>query len=147
MATDLTEVYFYLEGQMPGGKNAVRVDPRSGRHYPTKRFKAWRENACLQLRRWKVRRDQPIEPPCRMDVTYVPGDARIRDVTGMQDALFHLFEYWGIVKDDSQIIEVHWEPVESAIAGTRVRLRTRSPVRPANLLARIHRRQQGSRSR
>lgn len=80
---------------------------RFGKHYPLKRFADWRSNAEVQIRQ-QVGFPRPIESPCNALFSYYPGDLRRRDVPGMIDALFHIFERLALVKDDSLIKNVRW---------------------------------------
>ena len=34
---------FTIHSQIIGGKNQMQIDPRSGRHYPNKKFAFWRD--------------------------------------------------------------------------------------------------------
>jgi Holliday junction resolvase RusA-like endonuclease len=49
-----------------------------------------------------------IEGPCHGRFAYFAGDLRRRDVPGMMDALFHVLERSGIVRDDSLIQTAEW---------------------------------------
>ena len=97
---------FVLKGQIPSGKNAMQVT-RTGHHYPLKRFTDWRSSAEVQVRE-QVGFPRPIETTVMASFTYFPGDLRRRDVPGMIDAAFHLFERLGLVRDDSLIEDVTW---------------------------------------
>lgn len=94
---------FLLDCQIPSGKNAVQTT-RTGKRYPGKRFKAWRDEAMGQL-------SYPVTEftgPVSMIVDYVPGDNIRRDVPGLLDALCHLIEKVGLVQDDAQVKSVRW---------------------------------------
>jgi len=120
---------FFLKGQMPSGKNSVIVT-RTGHRFPAKRFVDWREDAMAQLKHQRIDSTAPFEGPCTVEVGYARGDLRRRDVPGMIDALCHLLEKYGIVKDDSQLIEWHWLPAEFDDPGIRVNIiaREEAPV-------------------
>lgn len=96
-----------LVGQLCSGKNAVRTT-RTGQHYSNERFKAWREDACVQLRSQRLIPPLPIDLPVRLKVDYWAGDKRTRDVSGMLDAIFHLLVYSKIIVDDGQVRDVLW---------------------------------------
>jgi hypothetical protein len=103
---------FRLEGQLPSGKNQVRKT-RKGQHYPNKRFELWREEAYYQIVQQIGGQRRALglplsTTPLTLRVQYVPGDLRTRDVTGMGDALFHLFTYAKLIVNDGQIRNVHW---------------------------------------
>ena len=97
---------FTLPGTTPSGKNAVLIT-RTGQRYPAPRFKKWRDSVMPIL--------QPLASPgpllsnnLSIEVLYWPGDLRRRDVPGMVDALFHVIEKAGIVRDDAQLKHVHF---------------------------------------
>lgn len=99
----MTPFTFVLQMQIPSGKNAVQIT-RTGKRYPGKRFKAWRDEAMGQL-------PYPVMEfagPVSMIVDYVPGDQIRRDVPGLLDALCHLIEKVGLVQDDAQVKSVRW---------------------------------------
>lgn len=99
---------FTIKGQIKSGKNAMQV-ARTGRHYPLKTFVDWRTDVIGQLVAQEINRHHmPLEGPQMAFFTYHPGDLRRRDVPGMIDALFHVFEKFGIVSDDAQFQHVHW---------------------------------------
>jgi Holliday junction resolvase RusA-like endonuclease len=94
---------FILDCQIPSGKNAVQIT-RTGKRYPGKRFKAWRDEAMGKI-------PYPVTEfsgPVTMTVDYVPGDNIRRDVPGLLDALCHLIEKVGLVRDDAQVKCVQW---------------------------------------
>lgn len=103
----MTSITFRLSGSLPSGKNAIRIT-RTGHRYPQPRFTAWRTEALhslkVQLRGQKL----PIQGPVSLLVDYVPGDQRRRDVPGMADALCHLLEKAGVLLDDAQVMNLHW---------------------------------------
>lgn len=97
---------FVIKGQIKSGKNAMQIT-RTGRHYPLKAFSDWREVVMNQLQD-QIPVKTTLEGPQNAYFTYHPGDLRRRDVPGMIDALFHVFERFGLVKDDAQFENVHW---------------------------------------
>ena len=126
---------FHLNGQVCSGKNNMRVG-RNGRHYPTKRWAAWRD---IQLMAIKLsvhrlgkfeqghQRLPPITTPCSAKVVFTHADKRRRDVPGMLDALCHVLERAGVVKDDSLIVDwdIHTVPESNkAKAGVEIRVET-----------------------
>lgn len=92
-----------LYGQLPSGKNGMGITAE-GRRYPRARFARWRAEALAQLPRGIVKWTEPV---CLI-VDYVPGDRRIRDRSGMLDAIFHLLERGRIVANDGLIEDVEW---------------------------------------
>ena len=96
---------FILEGQVRGGKNHMQINFRTGTHYPTPEFAAWRNRACADLMVQK--KDHPIKFPLDQelacDINYTPSDNRRRDIPAILDAIFHVLERSGIVADDALI--------------------------------------------
>ncbi|MBU6434295.1 MAG: hypothetical protein KGS09_17155 [Nitrospirae bacterium] len=108
-----------LHGQLPSGKNQVGIQheaavvpfaPATVRHHPNARFERWRRDAERQLLpqvgAWRA--SLPISVPMLMYIWYWPGDRRTRDRSGMEDALFHLFEHAGIITNDKLIEDPLW---------------------------------------
>jgi len=95
---------FEIKGQISGGKNNMGVTA-SGRHYPKKGFSKWRLEAEWQLKAQlkKMKDFEMIDQPVNMTLNYTAGDLRRRDATAVLDAVFHVLERMGIVKDDSLI--------------------------------------------
>lgn len=118
---------FKLSGQIPSGKNAVKIT-RTGMRYPDKRFKAWRDEALKQVSTTFFSNGCPsvlscaYDKPVTMIVDYVPADARRRDLPGMCDALCHLLEKAGILADDCLVHKLNWQTFspDKARAGVTV---------------------------
>ena len=113
-------------GQLPSGKGQIRKVFRGGKliHYPQARFAKWRADACKQLMNGQL--GDMITYPCEMSVDYTPGDLITRDISGLQDALFHLFEYAGVIKNDGLIRGIgYWRehPLDRKAPMVRVELR------------------------
>ena len=100
---------FVLRMQIPSGKNAVQIT-RTGKRYPGKRVKLWRDGAMDQLHRQILSGGHAVkfDGPVSMIVDYVPGYNIRRDVPGLLDALCHLIEKFGLVQDDAQVRSVTW---------------------------------------
>lgn len=94
-------VYFVIKGQCKSGKNSV-VNTRTGHKFPKKSFVEWRENFIKQLEEQKIPKLK-IDFPVSIDVTYRSGDLRRRDVAGMEDAICHVLERYGLVADDTHL--------------------------------------------
>lgn len=97
-----------IQGQIPSGKNQQQLLFRNGKvvKYPNKRFVEWRKDAAMQIIRQRVPGN--LTRPVALACTYFPGDRRVRDVSGMLDALFHLLVHSKILKDDGLIYDVTW---------------------------------------
>jgi hypothetical protein len=119
MWTQVPGLCLVLHGQLPSGKNQVGIrqeeaevpfETGKSRHHPYARFDRWRRDAekqvLLQVGRWRA--SLPVSVPMLMYVWYWPGDRRTRDRSGMEDALFHLFEHAGIIANDGLIEDPMW---------------------------------------
>lgn len=110
-----------LTDQLPGGKNSIKECYVKGRkiRYPNKRFEAWRKAAgndiLIQRRDWPlaVKMAMPFRGDLMMRVSYceiTPVPAKgTRDLTGMQDAIQHLFEQMELIENDGQIKGLVWD--------------------------------------
>lgn len=119
--TKIKSFTFTLIGQMPSGKNRIRIAFVRGRlmKYPEARFKKWRADAARQIEyqrgQWTILRQR-----AGMEIRYWPGDLIRRDVAGMMDALCHLLEHCPsckkknkecplpVVQDDSLLTDWVW---------------------------------------
>ena len=107
---------FTLAGQLPSGKNAVKIT-RKGHRYPNERFVMWREESIKQLNPQVSTYARegaclPLQSTITIECEYTPGDRRTRDVPGMLDALLHLIVKAGLVVDDGQVWGVTWRREE-----------------------------------
>ncbi len=111
---------FFLACQLPSGKNQVKIT-RTGRRYPDKNFVHWRAKALAAIGGVPA----PFPGPVQMIVHYVPGDRIRRDLPGLLDALCHLLERAGIVRDDAQVKSLVWQeyPVEPKHPRCRVSIK------------------------
>ena len=94
-----------LEGQVRGGKNNMKINFRTGTHYPTPEFAAWRNRACAEIMAQKRKQTIkfPLDQELACDIDYTPSDNRRRDIPAILDAIFHVLERSGIVADDALI--------------------------------------------
>ena len=137
----LPGLHLSLVGQLPSGKNQMGVnvareagelEPAKRRHHSNPRFKRWRADAerqlLTQLRDWKA--VLPIRSPMLMYVWYWPGDRVTRDRSGMLDALFHMFEMAGLVKNDGLIEDPLWRtmPIDRKQPRVEIVLRPYLPL-------------------
>ena len=98
---------FILKGQCKSGKNNMIV-LRNGMHIPKKDFVEWRAKMVKQIYEQRPPVG-PIDQPCSIDIRYVPGDLRTRDIPGMVDALFHVLEYSKTVRNDFLFKNLVWK--------------------------------------
>lgn len=83
-------------GQVRGGKNNMGV--KNGRHYPSKTFAKFSQDAISQLRRQYS--GPAIDKPCYAHLAYFYGDKRRRDWPMVMDSVWHCLERAGVVMDD-----------------------------------------------
>lgn len=125
---------FHLTGQTLSGKNHMQI-ARNGTHYPLPRWAAWRDEHVLAVRHSASRqvpvgsgsKPFPLTGLLKATVSLTHADKRKRDVPGMLDALCHVLERAGVVKDDSLIVQ--WDvstnlPPCKALAGCTIKLET-----------------------
>lgn len=88
----------------------MAVETRSGRRCPTQGWAAWRTAMVREVVAYvgslspADRARLPIDVPCKCTLVYYHGDRRRRDLPGMRDALYHVFERAGLVQDDSLFV-------------------------------------------
>jgi Holliday junction resolvase RusA-like endonuclease len=97
-------VYLVLRGQVRGGKNNMGVT-KTGIHYPQKPWKLWRDAMLAQLQEQRI--GPTICEPCAAEINYYAGDRKRRDLPAILDAIWHVLERGGVVKDDSLIKSVN----------------------------------------
>lgn len=83
-------------GQVPSKKNS-RINTRSGRSFPSKRYSAWHKDATTQLRA-----SQQAKYENKVEITYMfyVQDLRRRDISNMIESVNDLLVDEGIVPDD-----------------------------------------------
>jgi len=144
-------VHIRLTGQLPSGKNrlGIRMDLKpaltdSGqvvelpnvRTHARQRFTMWRDARLAELlpqvRRWSG--IMPLQVPLMLYVWYWPSDRRIRDRSGMLDAIFHTLERAGVVSNDGLVEDPIWRTMELDRQCPRVELVLRPLVSVSPLL-------------
>jgi Holliday junction resolvase RusA-like endonuclease len=102
-----------IKGQVRGGKNNMLV-LRNGMHIPTKQFKKWRNDAVDQVIDQIYRHETTtgsfdmITEPCMHEIEYFAGDRRRRDIPAILDAIYHVLERAGVVKDDCLLQDLNF---------------------------------------
>lgn len=97
-----SEGYFLItiSGQVMGGKNNMVVT-RSGLHFPKKSWAKWRDEKVTEVQAQLPRGWEPISEPTEIHLEYIAGDRRRRDQPAIIDAIFHVLEKAGVVRDDT----------------------------------------------
>lgn len=89
-----------LLGQVPSKKNS-RINTRSGRSFPSKKYSAWHKDTVQQLE--TILEDEvTINSELKCEITYMfyCQDLRRRDVSNMLESVNDLFVDVGLLKDD-----------------------------------------------
>ena len=89
-----------LLGQVPSKKNS-RINTRSGRSFPSKRYSEWHKSASEQLKAIKL--DEVTvnsDLKCEINYMFYVQDLRRRDISNMIESINDLFVDLGIVADD-----------------------------------------------
>ena len=89
-----------ITGQIRGGKNHVNITCK-GKRYPDKVWAAWRDRAVAEVRQQLPKGWQAITEPVYVNLEYVAGDNRRRDMPAIVDAIWHVLEKAGVVEDDT----------------------------------------------
>ena len=89
-----------LLGQVPSKKNS-RINTRSGRSFPSKRYAEWHKSAVEQLK--AINLDEVTvneDSKCEINYMFYCKDLRRRDVSNMLESINDLLVDVGILKDD-----------------------------------------------
>ena len=87
-------------GQIRGGKNNMIVT-RTGHRFPKPEWAKWRDSAVKEIKAQLPKSFRPIDVPTAIRMDYLAGDKRRRDMPAIIDAIFHVLEKAGVVKDDT----------------------------------------------
>ena len=93
-----------LIGQVKSGKNHLMITA-SGHRYPLKAWADWRDYAVMAAKHQAQGRR--FEVPVVATFYLWCQDKRRRDIPGLEDAIYHVLERSGILKDDSLVVEQH----------------------------------------
>lgn len=92
-----------LMGETPSKKNS-RINTRSGRSFPNKRYTNWHRNARIEISR-QIQRVPMLEDSCVLHIDFFHGDLRRRDSDNMVSSVLDLLVDSKIIADDNwQII-------------------------------------------
>lgn len=114
-----------FEGQVRGGKNHIGIT-KKGHRFPLKTFANWvrsvRHDIEVQYRLHNFR--FPQVKPMKVSILYVPGDRKRRDIPAILDAIFHVMEKAGVVKDDCLLEDIEFKtfPIQAGAGYARVLL-------------------------
>jgi Holliday junction resolvase RusA-like endonuclease len=101
---------FVIHGETPSKKNS-RINTRSGRSFPNKRYSEWHKNAMNELfaETFNLRNEEKANLPikqCEIKLTFIHGDLRKRDSDNGTSSIFDTLKDSGIIIDDNwQVIK------------------------------------------
>ena len=104
-----------LQGETPSKKNS-RINTRSGRSFPSKRYTEWHSNAILQI--WQQQKEKEYSfnieknEKVKLIVTFYHGDYRRRDSDNQLSSILDMLVDVGILPDDSWLIVPHKEIID-----------------------------------
>ena len=86
-----------IKGRCPSKKNS-RINTRSGRSFPSKKYKEWHEQASWQL----YTQEKPLNVEhCTVELYFHAPDKRRWDLTNKAESIMDLLVDNGILKDDN----------------------------------------------
>lgn len=90
---------YVITGQIKGGKNNIIIT-RTGRRFPNASWAKWRDAAVREIASQRQGSAQYTEA-VNVRLDYYAEDRRRRDMPAIVDAIFHVLEKAGVVKDDT----------------------------------------------
>ena len=110
--------------ETPSKKNQ-RINTRSGRSFPSKRYSEWHRVASKILRQQGLP-ETPISGRVKVEGFFVRGDHRVRDNNNSGASILDLFVDVGILEDDrdSIVVSESW---------TKVGIKKDAPVATINI--------------
>lgn len=95
----------FLDGETPSKKNS-RINTKSGRSFPGKKFSGWHKRAVAELKRqWKGK--PPADFPLVVSVCFFHSTRRRRDADNQLSSILDTLVDAGILLDDnSQIVRI-----------------------------------------
>lgn len=95
-------ITFYIDGETPAKKNN-RINTKSGRSFPSKRYQEWHDVARLQIlsqmRNQNV--SSPVNIPSKVSITFVHGDLVKRDSDNATSSVLDLLKDCKVLADDN----------------------------------------------
>lgn len=97
------KIDFEIQGETPSKKNS-RINTRSGRSFPNKRYTEWHVLAVGQIVYQKMEMKNvsfPLVGPVRIKMTFTHGDLRRRDSDNEVSSILDTLKDSGIIADDN----------------------------------------------
>lgn len=87
-----------IHGEAPSKKNS-RINTRSGRSFPGRRFSLWHESAVSVIKsQWKR---EPVKGPAEIIIAFFHKDRRRRDSDNQTSSVLDTLVDAGVLEDDS----------------------------------------------
>ena len=96
-------IKFEIKGETPSKKNS-RINTRSGRSFPNKKYVLWHNDALLQLNAQICRmKEMPnlIDSPVKVSIYFFHGDHRRRDSDNQLSSVMDLLQDAKVLADDN----------------------------------------------
>lgn len=93
---------FYIDGETPSKKNS-RINTRTGRSFPSKRYQEWHDVARLQIlsQMRKQNINSPIDYASKVSIVFVHGDLVRRDSDNSTSSILDLLMDCKVIADDN----------------------------------------------
>lgn len=90
-----------IPGEVPAKKNS-RINTRSGRSFPSKRYSEWHGKAVFLLRKAQMEGQMPVDVdyPVTVQLTFCHGDNRRRDSDNGVSSVLDAMVDAGVLSDD-----------------------------------------------
>lgn len=96
---DTAGTELFLSGETPSKKNS-RINTRSGRSFPSRRFSGWHSEAVAELRRqWGGK--PPMQGPLAVYVDFLHSTMRRRDADNQLSSILDTLVDAGVIADDN----------------------------------------------
>lgn len=93
---------FYIDGETPSKKNS-RINTRTGRSFPSKRYQEWHDVARLQILSQMRKQciSSPIDYASKVSIVFVHGDLVRRDSDNATSSILDLLMDCKVIADDN----------------------------------------------
>lgn len=93
---------FYIDGETPAKKNS-RINTRTGRSFPSKRYQEWHDVARLQILSQMRKQciSSPIDYASKVSIVFVHGDLVRRDSDNATSSILDLLMDCKVIADDN----------------------------------------------